>query len=121
MKPIVCVITFALGASTPIVTVAPAQSAASARRGAREEAPTSQDQSNTPADIKTTQAIRQALVKDGSLSSSAKNVKVITLDGTVTLRGSVKSAEEKTQVLETARKNAVGSNFDDRLEIEAKR
>jgi hyperosmotically inducible periplasmic protein len=120
MKPIVCVITFALGASAPVVTSAPNQSG-SARRSAREEAPTSQDQSNTPADIKTTKAIRQALVKDASLSSSAKNVKVITVDGTVTLRGSVKSADEKAQLLETARKNAAGANFDDRLEIGAKR
>ena len=119
MKPIVCVITFALGASAPVVTSAPAQNAAHAanRRNNREEAVTPQDQSNAPADIKFTQAIRRALVKNASLSTTAKNVGVITIDGTVTLRGSVKSPEEKAQVLETARKNAAGANFDDRIEI----
>lgn len=121
MKPIVCVITFALGASAPIATTAQAQSGTASRRGDREEASTAQDQSNSPADIKITQAIRQALMIDKSLSSSAKNVKVITVDGKVTLRGSVKSADEKAQVLETARKSAASADLNDRLEIAAKR
>ena len=119
MKPIVCVITFALGASAPVVTSAPTQGAngASNRRGVREAAATAQDQSNAPEDIKVTQAIRRALAKNASLSTAGKNVKVITAGGMVTLRGSVKSAEEKAQVLETARKNAVGASFDDLIEV----
>ena len=120
MKPILCVITFALGTSTPIVTAASPTNASGNRRGDREEAPTAEDQSNLPQDIKITQAIRRALMANESLSASAKNVKVITVDGTVTLRGSVKSTKEKTVVLDTARKNAVGANFDERLEIEGK-
>ena len=117
MKPIVCVITFALGASAPVVTAAPAQGAVTNRRGEQEQAPTAQNQSDAPEDLKRTQGIRRALVKNKALSASAKNVHVITVAGMVTLRGSVKSAEEKAQVLETARKNAVGANFDDRIEI----
>ena len=38
------------------------------------ETKTSGDQSNSPADLKTTQAIRQALMKDGELSMTAKNI-----------------------------------------------
>lgn len=51
------------------------------------ETKTSGDQSNSSADLKTTQAIRQALMKDGELSMTAKNIKVITSNGHVTLRG----------------------------------
>jgi len=59
------------------------------------ETKTSGDQSNSSADSKTTQAIRQALMKDGELSMTAKNIKVITANGHVTLRGPVKTAQKK--------------------------
>jgi hyperosmotically inducible protein len=117
MKPIVCIITFALGASAPVVTSAPAQSAFTNRRDEQGQPPNAQNQSAAPEDLKRTQGIRRALVKNKSLSTSAKNVQIITVGGTVTLRGSVKSAEEKALVLETARKSTVGANFDDRIEI----
>src|ERR1700719_640799 len=51
------------------------------------------DQSNKPADLETTRNIRQALVKDDRLSTEAKNVKIITVDGAVTLRGPVKTPQ----------------------------
>ena len=59
------------------------------------ETQTSGDQSNSSADLKITQAIRQALIKDGELSTTAKNIKVITANVQVTLRGPVKSGQEK--------------------------
>jgi hypothetical protein len=43
--------------------------------------PRSGDQSNSQADLKITQAIRQALMKDSELSTTAKNIKVITANG----------------------------------------
>src|SRR6266576_2439065 len=49
------------------------------------ERQTSGDQSNSSADLKITQAIRQALVKDSELSTTAKNIKIITDNGQVTL------------------------------------
>ena len=58
---------------------------------------TSGDQSNSPADLKITQAIRQALMKDSELSTTAKNIKVITANGHVTLRGPVKTAARKSK------------------------
>ena len=51
------------------------------------ETQTSGDQSNSSADLKITQGIRQALMKDGELSTTAKNIKIITDNGQVTLRG----------------------------------
>src|SRR5687768_9418259 len=67
-------------------------------RDRADQALTPPDQSQTPDDLKITQQARQALMKDDSLSFSAKNVKIITQDGRVTLRGSVKSAAEKAEI-----------------------
>ncbi len=77
------------------------------------------DQSNKPEDIKITQAIRQAIVNDKSLTITAKNIKIITIDGKVTLRGPVNSAEEKTKINDLA-KTAAGTNpVDNQLEVKA--
>jgi hyperosmotically inducible protein len=57
--------------------------------------PTATDQSNDPVDIKLTADIRKMVVKDDSLSMMAKNVKIIAIDGAVTLRGPVENAERK--------------------------
>lgn len=81
------------------------------------ETQTSGDQSNSSADLKTTQAIRQALMKDGELSTTAKNIKVITANGHVTLRGPVKTAEEKTKIDQLAKSAAGGAQIEDQLEI----
>jgi hyperosmotically inducible periplasmic protein len=78
---------------------------------------TSGDQSNSPADLKTTSAIRRALMKDGGLSMTAKNIKIITADGLVTLRGPVKTAEEKTKIDQLATSAAPGAKIDNQLEV----
>jgi osmotically-inducible protein OsmY len=49
-------------------------------------------------DRELTKKIRQAIVKDKSLSTYGHNVKVISQNGTVTLRGPVHSEEEKTAI-----------------------
>ena len=61
------------------------------------------------ADVSTTRAVRKAIVDDDSLSTSAQNVKIITLAGVTTLRGPVKSQAEKARVGELAAKAAGGS------------
>ena len=66
---------------------------------------------------KTTQAIRQALMKDGTLSITAKNIKVITANGHVTLRGPVKTAQEKTKIDQLAKSAAGGAHIDDQLDV----
>jgi hyperosmotically inducible periplasmic protein len=78
---------------------------------------TSGDQSNSSADLKITQAIRQALMKDGELSTSAKNIKVITENGQVTLRGPVKTAQEKARVDQLAKSAAGGAPIVDQLDV----
>jgi hyperosmotically inducible protein len=78
---------------------------------------TSGDQSNSPADLKITQAIRQALMKDGELSTTAKNIKVITANGHVTLRGPVKTAQEKAKSDQLAKSAAGGAQIDVQLDV----
>jgi len=55
------------------------------------------DQSSNEADVELTRRIREAVVADDSLSTSAHNIKIITINGMVTLRGPVSSTEEKNQ------------------------
>lgn len=52
------------------------------------------DQSESESDRTITQKIRQAIMADDSLSTNAKNIKIITIQGVVTLRGPVASSRE---------------------------
>jgi hyperosmotically inducible periplasmic protein len=81
------------------------------------ETKTSGDQSNSSEDVNTTAAIRRAVVKEDSLSSMAKNVKIITANGRVTLRGPVKSDAEKTKIAELAQAAAGNAKIDNQLEV----
>jgi hypothetical protein len=73
-------------------------------------------QSNDEADVSITLKIRQAVVKDDELSLYAQNVKIITVDGQVVLKGPVRSEQEKLKVerlaLEIAGKDNVSSEID---------
>src|SRR5258708_23142791 len=60
--------------------------------------PTADQQKENRSDRDITQQVRQALLKDKSLSTYAHNVKVITQNGMVTLKGPVRSEEEKKAV-----------------------
>jgi hypothetical protein len=78
---------------------------------------TPMDQSDAPSDLGTTQRIRQALVADEQLSMNAKNVKIITTDGVVTLRGPVQTPAEKATVVRLARTLAGRMAVQDELEV----
>ena len=81
---------------------------------------TSGDQSNSSADIKMTEAIRRAVMGDDSLSMTAKNVKIITADGVVTLRGPVKTAAEKAAIAKHAMAVAGDhAKIENQIEVEA--
>jgi hypothetical protein len=75
------------------------------------------DQSESASDLKITQEIRKAVMADGSLSFTAKNVKIITNAGKVTLRGPVKSASERAAIEAAARKVAGAGKVDNQLQI----
>ena len=81
-----------------------------------DQSQTATDQSNDPADIKITADIRKMVVKDDSLSMMAKNVKIITIDGVVTLRGPVETEKEKAAIEKHA-KQAGAKTITNELEI----
>ncbi len=80
---------------------------------------TAGDQSNRPEDIEITAAIRRSVVGEKSLSMTAKNVKIITANGMVTLRGPVKSAQEKATIAKLAKSAAGKAEIDNQLEVKA--
>ncbi|HSU52914.1 MAG TPA: BON domain-containing protein [Candidatus Dormibacteraeota bacterium] len=81
---------------------------------------TSGDQGNSEPDREITRQIRRALNSNDQFSTVAKNIKIITTNGKVTLRGPVKSAEEKQAVVSAAQSAAGQAPIDDQLEVEAK-
>lgn len=76
------------------------------------------DQGESEADRTITQQIRKQVVGKDDFSVNAKNVKIITADGVVTLRGPVKSPEEKATIASFAAKTAGVKRVDNQLEIE---
>ena len=78
---------------------------------------TAGDQAENEADRTISQNIRQAIGKDDSVSTNGKNAKIITVDGTVTLRGPVKSEQEKTNIGAKAQQIAGVKSVDNQLEI----
>lgn len=79
--------------------------------------PTAFDQGNSAGDVDITARIRQGIVDNKDMSVSARNVKVITRDGQVTLRGPVNTAEEKRMIGEIAIRTAVLGNVRNELEV----
>ena len=97
----------------------PADNTAKNERDRSGDTKTSGDQSNSPEDIKITAAIRRALVGDKSLSITAKNVKIITVNGVVTLRGPVNNANEKASISKLAQSASGKAKIDNQLEVKA--
>lgn len=75
------------------------------------------DQNENKKDIDITAAIRRQVVKS-DMSINAQNVKIITQDGRVTLRGPVKSADEKQRIEAMAEDVAGAGKVDSQLEVE---
>ena len=78
------------------------------------------DQAENEADRTITQQIRKEVTSADALSTDGKNVKIITVDGVVTLRGPVQTAEERKEIAGFA-KNVDGvKRVDNQLEVAAK-
>jgi hyperosmotically inducible periplasmic protein len=80
---------------------------------------TAEKQSNSKDDLALTQKIRQAVMKDGSLSMNAKNAKIIAQDGKITLKGPVDSQHEKDTIAAKAGEIAGKDKVDNQLEVKA--
>jgi hyperosmotically inducible protein len=77
------------------------------------------DQAENEVDRTITQKIRQGVMKNDTLSMSAKNVKIITANSIVTLRGPVKSDKEKADIAAIAQGTEGVTRVDNQLEIAA--
>lgn len=75
------------------------------------------DQGNSKADIAITAQIRKEIIADKNMSVNARNVKIITNEGKVTLRGPVNTAEEKRLIGEIAERIARVENVDNQIEV----
>ena len=102
------------------VADAPADNTKKNERDKSGESLTPGDQGTSEADRTLTQKIRQAVVKSDALSMTGKNVKIITVDGIVTLRGPVKTDQEKTDIGALAQGVPGVTRVDNLLEIAAK-
>jgi hyperosmotically inducible periplasmic protein len=80
-------------------------------------ATTAAQQKMNPADRDTTKKIRSSIFQDKSLSTYAHNIKIITRDGKVTLKGPVRSEDEKSNIEAKAKAVAGDANVNDQLEI----
>ena len=78
---------------------------------------TAGEQSNNNVDIELTRKIRRAVVKNDSLSMMAHNIKIVTVNGAVTLRGPVRTEEEKATIASTAEQIAGADRVDNQLQV----
>ena len=90
--------TFSLTFASPRVGAQSCNKAADNSANNKNQPTTADKQSNAQADRETTAKIRRAILADKGLSMYAHNVKIITMNGAVTLKGPVKSDDEKNQV-----------------------
>ncbi len=80
-------------------------------------ATTADQQKMNAADRNITKEIRSSIMKDKSLSTYAHNIKVITQDGKVTLKGPVRSEDEKAAIESKAVAIAGANNVTNQLEV----
>ncbi len=85
----------------------------------KQAGPTADQQSQAKSDLAISQKIRQAVMKDKTLSITAHNCKIITQKGLVTLRGPVNTAAEKDTIGAIALKIAGEGNVTNELAVKA--
>jgi hyperosmotically inducible periplasmic protein len=113
----------ALGASIPASTThqdaqqPAADNSKTNRRDQNSTTPTADQQKMNPADRDLTKKIRASVNSDKSLSTYAHNIKIISQGGKVTLRGPVRSADEKAAIEAKASEIAGGGNVTNLLEV----
>lgn len=80
---------------------------------------TPEDQLENESDIKITANVRKAITDRESLSVNAHNIKIISRNGVVTLRGPVNSTTESTELQQIAKQTPGVKQVDNQLEIKA--
>src|SRR5689334_8263862 len=98
---------------------APADNTKVNQRDQNTAALTPGDQGENEVDRTITQKIRQGVMKNDSLSMTAKNVKIITANSVLTLRGPVKNDKEKADIVAIAQGTDGVKRVDNQLEVAA--
>jgi hyperosmotically inducible periplasmic protein len=106
-------------AQEPSPTPAPDNTKVNERDRSAAEATADQQKENRP-DRDITRDIRRSVVQDKSLSSYAHNVKIISQNGMVTLKGPVRSEEEKAAIESKAAAVAGKDKVTSQLEVKSK-
>jgi hypothetical protein len=101
-------------------TASPADNTKTNERDPNANEPTADRQKDNRSDREITQQVRKAIVKDKSLSTYAHNVKVITQNGMVTLKGPVRSEEEKKAIEAKAAEVAGQEKVTNQLDVKSK-
>jgi len=105
----------------PAIAQTPADNTKVNTRDRDKAAVTADQQKNNAPDRDLTQRIRRALMQDKTLSSYAHNVKVVTQDLQVTLKGPVRSEDEKQRVEQKATELAGPGHVTNQMSIAAKK
>ncbi len=84
---------------------------------ANQGAVTAQQQKMNPADRNITKQIRSSIYKDKSLSTYAHNIKIVTQDGKVTLKGPVRTEDEKAGIEAKAAAVVGADNVTNQLQV----
>lgn len=79
---------------------------------------TADQQTSSNSDMDVTRRIRQFIMKEPNLSTYAKNVKIITVGGKVTLKGPVRTEQELGIIMKHARKVAGATNVKNQMVVE---
>src|ERR1700726_59970 len=82
--------------------------------------PTADQQKENRPDRDITRDIRRSIVQDKSLSTYAHNVKIISQNGMVTLKGPVRSEEERKAIEAKAIEVAGGDKVTDEMDVKPK-
>lgn len=102
--------------SPPAMEKSPPDNTKVNKRDRDDKTLTPPDQSNTYSDRSITKGLRKAVVK-ADLSMNAKNIKIITRKGVVTLRGPVESKEEVEKIAELAKATPGFKSLNNKLEV----
>ncbi len=110
-------VVYAVESTTDTQRIPADNSGKNARDRTRHAVTADSQMSGSRSDLEITREIRQEIQRQDAFSTSAKNVKIITQRGMVTLRGPVASSEERMQIARIAKDCAGVTRVSNDLEV----
>lgn len=109
-----------LALSMPALSAVEADNSALNKRDQQAQEKTADKHGTSEQDIKISSQLRQSIVKNKTLSTYAQNIKIITVNGEVTLKGPVKSSQEQKALVSAARKVSGVTQVVDQTQVATK-